>query len=76
MWNKLRLLFEYGPEIEALLVERRQKAADEAHKAKYYHLDLCLKHKQEANQSHFSEHNCDFCKVKKELTKLGGHYGK
>jgi len=26
-------------------------------------LKLCLKHKQEPNQSHFAECNCDYCKA-------------
>lgn len=30
-------------------------------------LDLCLTHKQEWKQSHFAEHNCDFCKLQAEL---------
>ena len=30
-------------------------------------LKLCLKHKQEPNQSHFAEHNCDYCKQQERL---------
>ena len=29
-------------------------------------LNLCKGHKQEENQSHFAEHNCDYCKLLKQ----------
>jgi chromosome segregation ATPase len=33
-------------------------------------LELCQDHKQECNQSHFDKHNCDFCKLEKEVERL------
>lgn len=30
-------------------------------------LDLCKDHKQEWKQSHYAEHNCDYCKLEKQL---------
>jgi hypothetical protein len=33
-------------------------------------LKLCLSHKQEWKQSHYSEENCDYCKLEKKLAKI------
>lgn len=33
-------------------------------------LELCQDHKQECNQSHFDKHNCDYCKLQKEVERL------
>lgn len=35
-------------------------------------LELCKYHRQETNQSHFDNHNCDFCKLEKEVERLRG----
>jgi transposase-like protein len=34
---------------------------------KSHRLNLCLKHKQEDNQSHYSDHNCHYCQLKIKL---------
>jgi hypothetical protein len=30
---------------------------------KHHNLNLCYKHRQEQNRSHYSEKNCDYCKL-------------
>lgn len=30
-------------------------------------LELCKGHKQEWKQSHYAEHNCDYCKLEKQI---------
>lgn len=37
-------------------------------------LNLCLGHKQEWKQSHYAEHNCDYCRLEKECENLREHY--
>jgi len=60
---RIKLVFNYGDEIDALLQEKRDtkalgKRAYDAHRLK-----LCHKHRQEPNQSHFAESNCDYCRA-------------
>lgn len=33
-----------------------------------FRLNLCFKHRQEANHSHFHEDNCNYCKLLKTIT--------
>ena len=33
-------------------------------------LNLCIKHKQESNGSHYAECNCDYCKLLAEVERL------
>lgn len=63
--KKLNLIFTYGNELEQVLKDVKKKKEDEAFKACANHLNLCLKHQQERNHSHFSEKNCDYCKLLK-----------
>lgn len=65
--KKLILVFKYGTEIETFLIKIREEAEKRERIAKKDNLKLCLGHKQEETHSHYSEHNCDYCKLKKEL---------
>lgn len=57
-------------EIEEFL-RKEQIAREEAErKDRIHNLKLCVKHKQERNQSHYSEHNCDHCKLQAEVERL------
>jgi hypothetical protein len=38
-------------------------------------LNLCLGHKQEWRQSHYAEHNCDYCKAQKLISELQTELG-
>ncbi len=66
--NKLKLMFTYGPEIEKVLAEIADQNREIERQANRYRLKLCGKHKQEANQSHYAEHNCDYCKLQNQRT--------
>lgn len=60
---RVRLVFTHGKELEFLLnVIRRDKEHAEW-KARQHHLHLCVQHQQERNRSHYSEKNCDYCKL-------------
>lgn len=65
MFKKLLFLFKYSKEIEILLAQKRKEKEDAEFQARRHHLKLCLKHQQERNRSHFSESNCDYCKLLK-----------
>ena len=73
-FHKLRLLFQYGPELNSLLLKERQELADESirieHERTKDHLQLCYSHQQENKHSHYGERNCDYCKL---LNKMEGH---
>jgi hypothetical protein len=65
--KNLKLVFTYGDEIEAILKKlkddkRKQQWEDDKHR-----LNLCFAHRQEKHQSHYAEHNCDYCKAINEL---------
>lgn len=66
-FRKLQYVFQYGTELNSILLKERQEIANEAsrieHERVKHHLDLCYKHQQEAKHSHYSEKNCDYCKL-------------
>jgi len=66
-FEKIRLIFRYGPELEAMLKAKHFNAQQAKIKRAKTHLNLCLDHQQEANHSHYSPDNCDHCKLLKEL---------
>lgn len=65
--KRLTLIFSYGKELDEILMEKRMNKLMEEQKARKFNLKLCLKHKQEQNKSHYSEHNCDYCKLAKAV---------
>ena len=67
IFKQLALIRKYGKEIDQLLEYERVQLQKEAYEATRYNLRLCLKHKQEADQSHYSEKNCDHCQVLAKL---------
>lgn len=69
-FNKLKLVFAYGSELEELLKNIKKEKSDEEFKRKLHHINLCLKHQQEERRSHYSEHNCHHCKLIKENEKM------
>lgn len=62
LWQNRRLLKKKLEEYEQ---EKKQKRREEMR----YYLRLCKKHQQEPNRSHYSSHNCDYCKLEAELAK-------
>ena len=65
------LVYSYGQEIEDVLKNQRNDN-DETERLKAAdHLQLCLKHKQEKWQSHYSPDNCHYCELKRKYDKLG-----
>ena len=66
LFKRLKLLFTYDPELDQLLEQMRTEAI-KAHQAETrYNLNLCKRHKQEVNQSEYSEQNCDHCKLQRK----------
>jgi len=65
--DALTLIFTHGPELEQVLEEKKRVKDDAEREANAHRLNLCYKHRQEQNHSHFSEHNCDYCKLRNQL---------
>jgi hypothetical protein len=65
--NRLKLVFTYGEELDQVLIEKRRLKEEQIREEQKYHLNLCKKHQQESNHSHFSENNCHFCQLLKTL---------
>jgi hypothetical protein len=81
LFKKLRFVLTYGPEIDSVLTRERISIqaghTERERERKRHHLNLCTKHQQEGNHSHFSEHNCDHCKLlAKTAHRLGEDDGK
>jgi hypothetical protein len=65
--KKLKLVFSYGPELEKILVQKREEIlAAEREKTKDY-LNLCARHQQAHYGATYTEKNCDYCKLLKAL---------
>ena len=65
IWRILKLLYN-----QAVQLDKQQQ--QEALESTKHNLHLCLKHKQEKNQSHYSEHNCDYCNLENQLAQPTG----
>lgn len=72
-FRKLSLIFKYGDELETLLQNIRKEQRKKEREAKRHHLKLCIKHQQEQYRSHYSEHNCDYCKLLVKVEKKEGN---
>ena len=65
--NRIRLLFTYGEEIDEVLEKMRKEKEEKERIKRSTYLKLCYKHQQEEYHSHYSEQNCDYCKILKKL---------
>ena len=65
--DMILLILEYGPELKELLEEKKQAKLNAEREADKHRLKLCFKHRQEPNHSHYSEKNCDYCKLQAQL---------
>ena len=70
VFKRIWLMLTYGPEIEIVLKEIREKRREEERESNRHRLDLCFKHRQEQNHSTYSEGNCHYCKALKEIERL------
>lgn len=72
MFKRLIYLITAGDALDELIKEEKRKAYDLKQENNRYRLDLCYKHRQEQNHSHFSPNNCAYCKLeaKKNALKL------
>lgn len=70
LFSKLKFLFSHGDEIENLLEKEKKGVRRHQWEPNKLRLKLCLDHKQEANQSHYSSHNCDHCKLLAKLAEV------
>lgn len=62
-FQRLIYVFRCGPELAELLAHKEEEIRQRDYAATKDNLNLCFKHQQERNHSHFSEHNCDYCKL-------------
>jgi len=66
-FKRIYLLFTYGKELDQVLKEKRQELLKIERENNKHRLNLCYKHRQEPYFSHYSEDNCDYCKLLKKL---------
>ena len=53
-------------------VKKEQQKIDAVKREQNRHrLDLCFKHRQEPNRSHFSEQNCHYCQLEQQIKSMG-----
>lgn len=64
--QKIKILFLYGPELEEIVNKLKKEKAEMLWESRKNNLNLCYKHRQEHNHSHYSEQNCDYCNLLKE----------
>ncbi len=70
IFKRLKYLLTAPAELDELIEDIKTKAADEERIANRSRLDLCYRHRQEQNNSHFSPHNCDYCKLEEKINNL------
>lgn len=70
LWAKLKLVFTCGPELERIINLIKRTEATNHRLMESRRLNLCHMHRQEAGYSDWAEHNCDYCKLIKELKKF------
>lgn len=69
-FSRLMLVLNYGSEIDDILREAHNEKAKEKAIQESKKLDLCFDHQQRSVGSHYSEHNCDYCRLLKEKEEL------
>ena len=70
IYQKIKLIFTYSGELEQVVSDMRQKVEDEERLTRAHNLNLCYKHRQESSHSHYSPHNCDYCKLQEQALKV------
>jgi hypothetical protein len=76
IFKRIWLALTYGPELDVVAKKIREEKEKRQKELERHHLKLCFKHQQEKRYSHFSEHNCDYCKLLKKYDALGRVYSK
>lgn len=62
-FRRLLLVFMYGPELNQIVRKMREDEERRQHALRSEYLQLCIRHQPVSPGSHFSEHNCDYCKL-------------
>lgn len=62
-FTRLIYLFTAKAEVEELILDKRAEMLQQEHENNRYRLNLCYKHRQEQNHSHYSEQNCHYCQL-------------
>lgn len=73
MWyflKRLRYIFTHRKKIDLLLKKERDAQEEIILAQNQFRLKLCFEHRQEANQSRYSHHNCDHCKALQDINTL------
>ena len=61
--KRLKYLFTSTEALDILIAKEQRKIDDAERENQIHRLDLCYKHRQEPNRSHYSEHNCYYCQL-------------
>lgn len=62
-FTRLVYLFTAPREVEELILDKRAEFKRQDYENQRHRLNLCYKHRQEQNHSHYSEHNCHHCQL-------------
>ena len=61
--KRFMLALSYGPELEALLKEKREELMRKEVEENRSRLHLCFTHRQEPLRSQYDQKNCDYCRL-------------
>lgn len=61
--KRLRYLLTAPAELDGLIEELKKKKQAAEIEANRHCLNLCFKHRQERNRSHYCEANCHYCQL-------------
>jgi len=75
IFSRLALVFTHGPELEWIVRTQRAEEKSREWEAQRHHLDLCFKHQQEQNHSHYSGKNCHYCQLLETIRHLDRNAG-
>jgi len=65
--ERIVFMFTYSEDIKRLIISNKKKREAKEFDEERSRLHLCIKHRQERNQSHYSEQNCAYCILLKTL---------
>lgn len=66
----LKFLIDNRDSVYEIIREKEAERIIAEAKNNAHRLNLCFKHRQEQNHSHYSENNCDHCKLLEKVKQL------
>lgn len=70
IWKRLWLALTADQDFDTIYQQTQQDRFEKERISRMHNLNLCFKHRQEEHYSHYSEHNCDYCKLLEQRDEL------